>query len=228
MSYDTFVPLATGKSSELIDLIFAIAIVRHIPGKGQNEGDIRPFEESLVAWHAFGKSREDENILMKALGFERADYIETKDYFSAGFGNGKPDLVDLNNGWTFDVKSYDSIDKVNAQKNREPLFILLTSPSKGTVSLYIRAPKTGQIELSSPTTEYKLVDENYIFDNPDGAIIKNYLKILENVRVPLRVGSSYEKPNKIINNEELFTENNFKLLDALLRCRKFEWPLKKR
>ena len=36
--YSKFVPLAKGKSSDLIDIIFAVAITRHIPGKGQSRG----------------------------------------------------------------------------------------------------------------------------------------------------------------------------------------------
>ena len=210
--YSVFVPLATGKKSDLIDLVFAVAIARHIPGKGQNEGEIRPFEDALIGWRAFGKSREDEDIIAEVMGFERADYVETVDYFSAGQGNFKPDLVDLANGYTFDVKSFGSIDKVNEQKNRAALFILLTNP----------------LNPGSPSTDYKLVDKDYDSGNTKlNATIKNYLEKLEGIRVPSRDTSSYDKPSKLFDKEELFTEDNFKILDILLGCLGFSWPLRK-
>ena len=228
MHYSVFVPLATGKKSTLIDLIFAVAIVRHIPGKGQKEGEIRPFKDALVGWRAFGKSREDEDIIAKDMGFKRVDYVETADYFSAGQGNFNPDLGDPVNGYTFDVKSFGSIDKVNEQKNRTALFILLTHPVSGAVSLYIRAPKTGTIVPNSPFTDYKPVDKNYTSNTPElDTAIKTYLSKLEEIKVPSRDTSSYDKPSAILNGEELFTENNFKLLDVLLSCLGFSWPLKK-
>ena len=223
--YSKFVPLAKGKSSDLIDLIFAVAIARHIPGKGQSRGEIRPFEDALVGWRAFGKSREDEEIIAKALGFDRADYVETADYFSAGQGNTEPDLIDPTNGYTFDVKSFGNIDKVNAQKNRTALFILLTNPSNGSVSLYAKEPKDGEIGQNLPSTDYKLVDENnQELDNT----IKEYLRELKNVKVPSREGSSYEKPSRDLDGEEFFTENNFKILDVLLSCLDFTWPEEKK
>lgn len=226
--YSVFVPLATGKKSDLIDLVFAVAIARHIPGKGQNEGEIRPFEDALVGWRAFGKSREDEDIIAEAMGFERADYVETADYFSAGQGNFKPDLADLANGYTFDVKSFGSIDKVNEQKNRAALFILLTNPFSGAVSLAIKEPKEGEITPGSPSTDYKLVDKDYDSGNTKlNAAIKNYLEKLEGIRVPSRDNSSYDKPSKLFDKEELFTEDNFKILDILLGCLRFSWPLRK-
>ena len=207
--YSKFVPLAKGKSYDLIDLIFAVAIARHIPGKGQSRGEIRPFEDALVGWRAFGKSREDEEIIAKALGFDRADYVETADYFSAGQGNAEPDLIDPTNGYTFDVKSFGNIDKVNAQKNRTALFILLTNPLNGSVSLYAKEPKEGEIGQNFPSTDYKLVDENnQELDNT----IKEYLRELKNVKVPSREGSSYEKPSRYLDGEEFLTENNFKIL----------------
>lgn len=223
--YSKFVPLAKGKSYDLIDLIFAVAIARHIPGKGQSRGEIRPFEDALVGWRAFGKSREDEEIIAKALGFARADYIETADYFSAGQGNAEPDLIDPTNGYTFDVKSFGNIDKVNAQKNRTALFILLTNPSNGSVSLYAKEPKDSEIGQNLPSTDYKLVDENnQELDNT----IKEYLRELKNVKVPSREGSSYEKPSRYLDGEEFFTENNFKILDVLLSCLDFTWPEEKK
>ena len=223
--YSKFVPLAKGKSYDLIDLIFAVAIARHIPGKGQSRGEIRPFEDALVGWRAFGKSREDEEIIAKALGFDRADYVETADYFSAGQGNAEPDLIDPTNGYTFDVKSFGNIDKVNAQKNRTALFILLTNPSNGSVSLYAKEPKEGEIGQNLPSTYYKLVDENnQELDNT----IKEYLRELKNVKVPSREGSSYKKPSRDLNGEEFFTENNFKILDILLGCLGFIWPEEKK
>ena len=207
--YSKFVPLAKGKSYDLIDLIFAVAIARHIPGKGQSRGEIRPFEDALVGWRAFGKSREDEEIIAKALGFDRADYVETADYFSAGQGNAEPDLIDPTNGYTFDVKSFGNIDKVNAQKNRTALFILLTNPLNGSVSLYAKEPKEGEIGQNLPSTDYKLVDENnQELDNT----IKEYLRELKNVKVSSREGSSYEKPSRYLDGEEFLTENNFKIL----------------
>ena len=223
--YSKFVPLAKGKSYDLIDLIFAVAIARHIPGKGQSRGEIRPFEDALVGWRAFGKSREDEEIIAKALGFDRADYVETADYFSAGQGNAEPDLIDPTNGYTFDVKSFGNIDKVNAQKNRTALFILLTNPSNGSVSLYAKEPKDSEIGQNLPSTDYKLVDENnQELDNT----IKEYLRELKNVKVPSREGSSYEKPSRDLDGEEFFTENNFKILDILLGCLGFTWPEEKK
>ena len=223
--YSKFVPLAKGKSYDLIDLIFAVAIARHIPGKGQSRGEIRPFEDALVGWRAFGKSREDEEIIAKALRFDRADYVETADYFSAGQGNAEPDLIDPTNGYTFDVKSFGNIDKVNAQKNRTALFILLTNPSNGSVSLYAKEPKEGEIGQNLPSTDYKLVDENnQELDNT----IKEYLRELKNVKVPSREGSSYEKPSRYLDGEEFFTENNFKILDILLGCLGFIWPEEKK
>ena len=226
--YSVFVPLATGKKSDLIDLVFAVAIARHIPGKGQNEGEIRPFEDALIGWRAFGKSREDEDIIAEVMGFERADYVETVDYFSAGQGNFKPDLVDLANGYTFDVKSFGSIDKVNEQKNRAALFILLTNPFSGAISLAIKESKDGERTLGSPSTDYKLVDKDYDSGNTKlNATIKNYLEKLEGIRVPSRDTSSYDKPSKLFDKEELFTEDNFKILDILLGCLGFSWPLRK-
>lgn len=223
--YSKFVPLAKGKSSDLIDLIFAVAIARHIPGKGQSRGEIRPFEDALVGWRAFGKSREDEEIIAKALGFDRADYVETADYFSAGQGNAEPDLIDPTNGYTFDVKSFGNIDRVNAQKNRTALFILLTNPLNGSVSLYAKEPKDSEIGQSLPSTDYKLVDENnQELDNT----LKEYLRELKNVKVPSREGSSYEKPSRYLDGEEFFTENNFKILDVLLSCLDFTWPEEKK
>ena len=223
--YSKFVPLAKGKSYDLIDLIFAVAIARHIPGKGQSRGEIRPFEDALVGWRAFGKSREDEEIIAKALGFDRADYVETADYFSAGQGNAEPDLIDPTNGYTFDVKSFGNIDKVNAQKNRTALFILLTNPLNGSVSLYAKEPKEGEIGQNLPSTDYKLVDENnQELDNT----IKEYLRELKNIKVPSREGSSYEKPSRYLDGEEFFTENNFKILDVLLSCLDFTWPEEKK
>ena len=226
--YSKFVPLAKGKSYDLIDLIFAVAIARHIPGKGQSRGEIRPFEDALVGWRAFGKSREDEEIIAKALGFDRADYVETADYFSAGQGNAEPDLIDPTNGYTFDVKSFGNIDKVNAQKNRTALFILLTNPFSGAVSLAIKEPKEGERTPGSPSTDYKLVDKDYDSGNTKlNATIKNYLEKLEGIRVPSRDTSSYDKPSKLFDKEELFTEDNFKILDILLGCLGFSWPLRK-
>ena len=223
--YSKFVPLAKGKSYDLIDLIFAVAIARHIPGKGQSRGEIRPFEDALVGWRAFGKSREDEEIIAKALGFDRADYVETADYFSAGQGNAEPDLIDPTNGYTFDVKSFGNIDKVNAQKNRTALFILLTNPSNGSVSLYAKEPKDSEIGQNLPSTDYKLVDENnQELDNT----IKEHLRELKNIKVPSREGSSYEKPSRYLDGEEFFTENNFKILDVLLSCLDFTWPEEKK
>ena len=223
--YSKFVPLAKGKSSDLIDLIFAVAIARHIPGKGQSRGEIRPFEDALIGWRALGKSREDEEIIAKALGFDRADYVETADYFSAGQGNAEPDLTDPTNGYTFDVKSFGNIDKVNAQKNRTALFILLTNPLNGSVSLYAKEPKEGEIGQNLPSTDYKLVDENnQELDNT----IKEYLRELKNVKVTSREGSSYEKPSRDLDGEEFFTENNFKILDILLSCLDFTWPEEKK
>ena len=223
--YSKFVPLAKGKSSDLIDLIFAVAITRHIPGKGQSRGEIRPFEDALIGWRAFGKSREDEEIIAKALGFDRADYVETADYFSAGQGNAEPDLIDPTNGYTFDVKSFGNIDKVNAQKNRTALFILLTNPLNGSVSLYAKESKDGEIGQNLPSTDYKLVDENnQELDNT----IKEYLRELKNIKVPSREGSSYEKPSRYLDGEEFFTENNFKILDVLLSCLDFTWPEEKK
>ena len=223
--YSKFVPLAKGKSYDLIDLIFAVAIARHIPGKGQSRGEIRPFEDALVGWRAFGKSREDEEIIAKALGFDRADYVETADYFSAGQGNAEPDLIDPTNGYTFDVKSFGNIDKVNAQKNRTALFILLTNPLNGSVSLYAKESKDGEISQNLPSTDYKLVDENnQELDNT----IKEYLRELKNIKVPSREGSSYEKPSRYLDGEEFFTENNFKILDVLLSCLDFTWPEEKK
>ena len=223
--YSKFVPLAKGKSYDLIDLIFAVAIARHIPGKGQSRGEIRPFEDALVGWRAFGKSREDEEIIAKALGFDRADYVETADYFSAGQGNAEPDLIDPTNDYTFDVKSFGNIDKVNAQKNRTALFILLTNPLNGSVSLYAKEPKDGEIGQNLPSTDYKLVDENnQELDNT----IKEYLRELKNIKVPSREGSSYEKPSRYLDGEEFFTENNFKILDVLLSCLDFTWPEEKK
>lgn len=228
MPYTGFVPLATGKRSDLTDLVFAVAINRHIPGKGQNEGEIRSFEDALIGWRAFGKSREDEDIIAEALGFKRADYVETADYFSAGYGNGKPDLIDPTNGYTFDVKCFRTIDKVKEQKNRIATFILLTDPFSGKVSLYIKEQKEGEIASDSPSTDYKLVDKNYTSNNPKlNAAIKNYLEKLEGIRVPPRDGSSYEAPSKVLDGEELFTEDNFKILDILLSCLGFSWPLRK-
>ena len=223
--YSKFVPLAKGKSYDLIDLIFAVAIARHIPGKGQSRGEIRPFEDALVGWRAFGKSREDEEIIAKALGFDRADYVETADYFSAGQGNAEPDLIDPINGYTFDVKSFGNIDKVNAQKNRTALFILLTNPLNGSVSLYAKEPKEDEIGQNLHSTDYKLVDENnQELDNT----IKEYLRELKNVKVSSREGSSYEKPSRYLDGEEFFTENNFKILDILLGCLGFTWPEEKK
>ena len=228
MPYSIFVPLATGKESNIFNLMFAVAITRHIPGKGQNKGDIRPFEEALVGWRAFGKSREDEDIIAKALGLERADYIETKDYFSAGYGNFNPDLVDLNNGYTFDVKCFANIDSVNKQKNRTALFILLTDPVTGTVSLYAKTPEYGQPLACFPTTKYELVNEYSTINIKTSNDIQKYLQILKTIKVPSRKASSYEKPSEIIDGEELFTEDNFKILDILLACLGFKWPLEKK
>lgn len=223
--YTKFVPLATGKKYNLIDLFFAVAITRHIPGKGQARGEIRPFEEALVGWRAFGKSREDEDIIAAALGFERADYVEIADYFSAGFGNYNPDLRDPRTDYLFDVKSFANISSVNKQKNRTALFILLTNPFSGIVSLYIKSLKEGKIDQNLPSTDYKLVDPNSPDTNDD---IKEYIEQLKNVRVPARDSSSYDKPSKIIDKEELFTEDNFKILDVLLACLGFIWPLEKK
>ena len=33
--------------------------------------------------------------------------------------------------------------------------------------------------------------------------------------------------SKLFDKEELFTEDNFKILDILLDCRRFSWPLRK-
>lgn len=228
MPYSVLIPSATAEKSDLIDLIFAVAIARHIPGKGQNEGEIRPFENALVGWRAFGKSREDEDIIAEAMGFERADYIGSADYFSAGQGNFKPDLVDPTNGYTFDVKSFGSIDSVNGQKNRAALFILLTNPFSGKVSLYIKEQKEGEVAPGSPYTDYKLIGKEYDSGNAKlNAAIKNYLEKLEGIRVPPRDGSSYKIPSRALGGEELFTEDNFKILDVLLLYLGFTWPLRK-
>ena len=227
--YSSLVPLATGKARDLVDLVFAVAIARHIPGKGQNKGDIRPFEDALTAWRVFGKTRVDEDIIADAMGFERDDYAETADYFSAGYGNFNPDLVDPTNGYTFDVKCFANIDRVNELKNRNALFILLTNPSNGKVSLYIKEPKDGQVEPGVPSTAYKLVTKNYVSGNLDlDNAIKKYLVKLESISVPARSDSSNKIPSGLIDGEELFTENNFKILDALLACLGFEWPLEKK
>ena len=45
--------------------------------------------------------------------------------------------------------------------------------------------------------------------------------------MPSRDTSSYDKPSKLFDKEELFTEDNFKILDILLGCLGFSWPLRK-